>query len=329
MMLTKRPSPPLLWVLAVLLAATGLFLIGAGRAGRRLQARARARHLVAEALARADQPAAQADLFQKARAADPTYNAAPCQRGAELDRIGHWSEAVESHRACVALDPRQAWAQVRYAESRLKAQGSDSYLEIRTDLQRFLEELADDPISVQDDAARRAARGLIADLEQLLTANDAQDFPERYSVDDLILILLRPHVRGASRYEGPRVPLRLGFHSGDAALSTKAAEQLRDVARALQDGSLAEAPIRIEGYTDSVEGRTRSGRMALARRRAEAVRDFLVHHCGIPAGRLTALARADEELLDSNETEPGRAANRRVELFNLLDRDPVRGDVRR
>jgi flagellar motor protein MotB len=322
-----RPSPLLLGSLAVLFAAAGLLVSASGDAARRVQARARARHLVGEALAHADQPDADADLYQKARAADPTYDAAPCQQGAELERLGHWSEAVESYRACIALDPRQAWAQVRSAESRLRAAlESDSYAAIRNDLQRFLNEPAE--TSSQDTAGSDAARKLLTDIEQLMMPASAQDFPERYSVDEMVTILLHSHARGQSRYEGPRVPLRLKFHQGDAGLSSAAEEQLRDVARALLDSAVADAPILIEGYTDSVEGKTTSGRTVIARRRAEAVRDFLIHRCGIRAERLSIKALADEEFLDTNETPEGREANRRVELFNLHDRETVRGDAR-
>jgi flagellar motor protein MotB len=216
---------------------------------------------------------------------------------------------------------------VRFADSRLRAaEDADSYAAIRNDLLSFLEEPAD--VSSADTAGRNAVRKLLGDLEQLMAPPSAQEFPERYSVDELVVILLHSHSRGQSRYEGPRVPLRLKFHPGDAGLSSAAEEQLQDVARALLDGDLADAPIRIEGYTDSVEAKTISGRRAISQRRAEAVRDFLVHRCGIQAGRLSVAALADEVKLDTNETPEGREANRRVELFNLRDRDPVRGDAR-
>src|SRR5207244_1658841 len=106
-----RPSPLLIGSLAFLLAAAGLLFSEAGGAARRLQARARARLLVAEALAHPDR-ADEADLYQKAHAADPSYDASPCQRAAELERAGHLGESVEKYRACIALDPRQAWGQV-------------------------------------------------------------------------------------------------------------------------------------------------------------------------------------------------------------------------
>ncbi|HEY2740456.1 MAG TPA: OmpA family protein, partial [Thermoanaerobaculia bacterium] len=197
---------------------------------------------------------------------------------------------------------------------------------IRNDLLQFLEEPAE--VSSVDTAGRNAARKLLGEIEQLMMPESTQTFTERYSVEELIRILLLPHSRGSSRYDGPRVPLRLKFHPGDADLSSAAQEQLREVARALLDADLADAPIRIEGYTDSVEAKTISGRRAISQRRAEAVRDFLVHRCGIQASRLSVAALADEELLDTNETPEGREANRRVELFNLRDRDPVRGDAR-
>ena len=48
-------------------------------------------------------------------------------------------------------------------------------------------------------------------------------------------------------------------------------------------------------------------------RRATAVRDYLVRH-GIDAQRLTVRGFGESQPVASNETDDGRAQNRRVEL---------------
>lgn len=293
----------------------------------RVRARQEARRLVAEALADGT-PAQQKELFRRARKIDPTYLITPCERGVQLERRAQFAEAVASFRSCLESDPEQLYAQLGYARNLLRAKGRESYVEVRAALQRFLEGASEDPVAAHDTAARRSAEAIVLDLEELLKERSSHSWTERLSADEILRILLRTPVRGSSRYDGPRVPLRLSFRPNDATLGMAAEEQLREVARALRDGSLAGSGIRIEGHTDSVEGRTRRARIEISFRRAKSVKDFLVRRCDISAGHLTVTGFADDYPVESNATEEGRAANRRVELVNLSTRDLVRGDVR-
>ena len=72
--------------------------------------------------------------------------------------------------------------------------------------------------------------------------------------------------------------------------------------------------IRVEGHTDGV-GSAESNE-ALSQRRAEAVRRYLVRK-GVAPQRLETRARGASSPVGSNETEEGRARNRRVELVVL------------
>jgi outer membrane protein OmpA-like peptidoglycan-associated protein len=186
----------------------------------------------------------------------------------------------------------------------------------------FRGSLATDPELLQ------SLEDLIFDLEALMAPDAPREHPEAWSVEELVQILARGNPRGTSRYEGPRVPLRLGFRPGDADLGKAAEAQLQTVVRALGDGRLAKAVLQIEGHTDSVESATAAGRADLGKRRAEAVRDFLVRS-GISRQRLRITSLADKYPLASNGTLPGRDANRRVELFNLDESTPVWRDVRK
>jgi outer membrane protein OmpA-like peptidoglycan-associated protein len=286
-----------------------------------------ARRLTSEALAH-DDPGRQAALFRQARAADPTYPVAPCEEGAQQERQQRFQEAAANFQSCLDRDPKQPYASLGYARTLLLARGRDSYVEVRSALRRFLELAATEPIASRDAASRRAAEELVGDLEELLVGKEGNLAVARYSGEQILRILSRPGVRGSSRYDGPRVPLRLGFPPGEARLSPAAEEQLREVARALRDGGLAGAGIWIEGHTDSVEGKTHRARVDISVRRAEAVKRYLVRHEGIPPDHLSVAGLADDYPLQPNSTAEGCAANRRVELVNRTTLERIQRDVR-
>lgn len=89
-------------------------------------------------------------------------------------------------------------------------------------------------------------------------------------------------------------------------------------------GILADHPrirrLRIEGHTDD-QGTEERNRV-LSERRAQAVRDYLIRR-GIRADRLEAKGFGATMPIDTNETEAGRARNRRVE-FVILEMDGTR-----
>ncbi|HEY9098540.1 MAG TPA: OmpA family protein [Thiobacillus sp.] len=72
--------------------------------------------------------------------------------------------------------------------------------------------------------------------------------------------------------------------------------------------------IEISGHTDSV-GSDRYN-MGLSLRRAHAVRDYLISK-GIPASHLIATGFGESDPVESNDTDAGRAKNRRVELNQI------------
>ena len=70
--------------------------------------------------------------------------------------------------------------------------------------------------------------------------------------------------------------------------------------------------IVVEGHTDSVGSDAYNQRLSL--QRAVAVRDYL-QQLGVKADRLTVRGQGKRAPLASNNTEEGRAQNRRVELL--------------
>jgi OOP family OmpA-OmpF porin len=69
--------------------------------------------------------------------------------------------------------------------------------------------------------------------------------------------------------------------------------------------------MKIEGHTDSTG--TKAGNQVLSQQRAAAVVAWLVNN-GIPRARLIASGLGDSKPIADNNTEEGRARNRRVEL---------------
>jgi len=70
--------------------------------------------------------------------------------------------------------------------------------------------------------------------------------------------------------------------------------------------------IHIEGHTDSIG--TEEYNLQLSRKRAESVRNYLVSK-GISPERITIFGFGASMPIATNQTEEGRALNRRVEVW--------------
>lgn len=103
------------------------------------------------------------------------------------------------------------------------------------------------------------------------------------------------------------LPVRFAFDSADILPATRT--QLDALARGIKllppDRS-----VTVEGHTDAVgEG---AYNLALSRARAGAVRDYLVQHHGIDAGRLKTVGYGQERPVEGSD--PHAAVNRRVQF---------------
>jgi OOP family OmpA-OmpF porin len=107
-----------------------------------------------------------------------------------------------------------------------------------------------------------------------------------------------------------RIVLRgVNFDFNKANIRPDAAGILREAATILKDNS--SVTVSVEGHTDAIGSDAYNQK--LSQRRAEAVKQFLVKE-GIPASRLTTRGFGKSQPVASNDTEDGRAQNRRVEL---------------
>jgi len=103
------------------------------------------------------------------------------------------------------------------------------------------------------------------------------------------------------------------FASGQAQLVEGARSSLEEVVDLLQ--TEPDKQIRVEGHTDS-RGDAEAN-LKLSEQRAQSVLDALVS-MGVDKERITAMGMGEDFPIDSNETEEGRARNRRVDVI-LLD----------
>jgi chemotaxis protein MotB len=114
------------------------------------------------------------------------------------------------------------------------------------------------------------------------------------------------------------------FGSGSAKLSDVGAATIREVGGLL--GQIPDRRFQVEGHTDNVPIKTKAypSNWELASARAINVVKEMVD-AGMPAKRVSAAAFADTRPTASNETEEGRAQNRRIEIVIVPDLSDLPG----
>ncbi len=111
---------------------------------------------------------------------------------------------------------------------------------------------------------------------------------------------------------------KVHFETGKAIIKPDSFELLDEVAEAINTHKQIKL-VEVAGHTDD-QGSLESNQ-TLSQNRAAAVMDYLVGK-GVDASRLQAKGYGETRTIDTNETEEGRAKNRRVE-FNILEQDTV------
>jgi len=106
------------------------------------------------------------------------------------------------------------------------------------------------------------------------------------------------------------------FPSGEDTIDPSMYPSIEKVAKVLRD---LPNPVHLEGHTDSVpihNSRFRSN-WDLSAARSVAMLELLTRHFGIEPDRLAIAGYASNVPVDSNQTEQGRARNRRVDIVIL------------
>ena len=117
----------------------------------------------------------------------------------------------------------------------------------------------------------------------------------------------------AATAQMPAVGLDIKFKTNSADLTEDAKAQVKQLAEAMQSEQLSKYHFLVEGHTDSV-GRP-DYNLNLSKRRAQAVRDYLVTAYGVPRSRLEAIGRG--QTMPISATDPANPANRRVQVVNI------------
>lgn len=104
------------------------------------------------------------------------------------------------------------------------------------------------------------------------------------------------------------VPSDFSFDVGRAEIKPQMRPVLDEIARNLDP----KVRVTVVGHTDSSGSEALNNPLSLDR--AEAVRSYLGQH-GVAGGRVSVEGRGEREPVASNNTETGRAMNRRVEIF--------------
>ncbi len=106
------------------------------------------------------------------------------------------------------------------------------------------------------------------------------------------------------------------FASGDDAILPAMYPSIDKIASAI---AKLPNPVRLEGHTDSVpiHNIRFDSNWELSAARSVAMLKLLTSRCGLPASRLAVAGYADNVPLAENDTEEGRARNRRVDVVIL------------
>ena len=108
------------------------------------------------------------------------------------------------------------------------------------------------------------------------------------------------------------------FATNSATLSAESKEALKQFANGIAD--MPETNLTIYGHTDNTG--TLEVNQRVSKNRANAVEKYL-KSCGIASDRMTAEGLAYDFPVASNDTEEGRAQNRRVEVYISANEEMV------
>jgi len=114
------------------------------------------------------------------------------------------------------------------------------------------------------------------------------------------------------------------FPSGEDTIAPDSLPSLDKVAAAI---TKIPNPVRLEGHTDSRKINTKRFRSNwdLSTARAIALLDILTTRFHVPEGHISVAGYADTAPIASNDTEEGRALNRRVDIV-ILNEQGVLGE---
>lgn len=166
------------------------------------------------------------------------------------------------------------------------------------------------PKTSASDAAKEAAKQEQKKLEQMEI--QINNLVQKYNLQGYITVTQEE--RGLDieiRNELNKIIL---FNSGSADLNPPAEEIILKIGYLLNE--LPDNFIRIEGHTDNkpIHNKLFDTNWDLANARASTVTKVLINSCGVSPKRLSTVGYGEFKPVASNDTEEGRAQNRRVSI---------------
>lgn len=143
--------------------------------------------------------------------------------------------------------------------------------------------------------------------------NDDNDFYELtiIQLEEMIQDVTSSDILTALKTEG-HIALYINFESGKADIKPESQKVIDQIAGMLETNMTLK--ISVEGHTDNVG--TSASNQTLSENRAKSVMNALIIK-GIDKGRLTAKGWGQTKPITDNNTEDGKAKNRRVEIVKI------------
>lgn len=161
---------------------------------------------------------------------------------------------------------------------------------------------------------------VLADPKQLSGSANSEDFihaltpaPGAPALKFRGLRVLNSTPASEEKSSAPSVAVDIKFALNSAELSSAATALVEQIGSAMRSEQLAKYHFRLEGHTDTTGSRPYN--LALSKRRAESVREYLIKTDHIAPDRLGAIGLGPDDLL--NPAQPESPDNRRVEIVNL------------
>jgi outer membrane protein OmpA-like peptidoglycan-associated protein len=277
-------------------------------------------------------------------ATDPTLgNLAPAERALAEQTVqalndSSGGKAEHAHRlyvaerrvdiayaAAQAVDAERRLAQLDREHDRILIEASRREVEnARMDAEKqriasMLQAEESDRLRAEGEQNAAAAESVRAQAEQTKRIADAQAKEAELARKEAQLAELAAsdlrgrlqNIRATRGAQGMQMTLDdIAFAPGRAALRPEAKASLGKLVAFV--GKDPNKPIRIEGHTDS-RGNANANQL-LSQRRADSVRDALIA-AGVAANRMTSVGLGEDNAVADNETEEGRAKNRRVDVI--------------
>jgi outer membrane protein OmpA-like peptidoglycan-associated protein len=134
-----------------------------------------------------------------------------------------------------------------------------------------------------------------------------------YVVNNIRLAIGAPDTRNKLVTQGKFVTNGIRFSPNTDSLQPESFGVLKDIGKILKENPTLK--LKIVGHTDT-DGDDKLN-LDLSKRRAEAVKSFLVQEYGIAADNLETDGKGESVPIDKNTTIEGKANNRRVEFVKL------------